>query len=160
METRPKNAKTFLKKNPVTELRIDTFLFFFLKCPPLFIKLHSSHDEIRRGSAHPLQILQSYLSRNGPRYSRSLGQDKGNTTSRHGRLHPSRMALSSQAEIGVHRKRIFPAEKHRLLREWLLRSSSPIHSRHLLYPLHRDQLHLFQKWKSEENPYPPPRPGF
>jgi hypothetical protein len=50
----PKSAKAFLKKNPVTELRIDTFLFFFLKCPSLFIKLHSSHDEIRRGSTHPL----------------------------------------------------------------------------------------------------------
>jgi PHP family Zn ribbon phosphoesterase len=48
-------------------------------------------------------------------WAKIKGIHKGNTTSGHRRLHPSRMALSSQAETGAARKRLLPFEKYRSL---------------------------------------------
>jgi hypothetical protein len=39
----------------------SAFFFFFLKCPPLFIKLLPNHDEICRGPSYPLQVFQSHV---------------------------------------------------------------------------------------------------
>jgi hypothetical protein len=97
------------------EMEMSAYFFFFLKCPPLFIKLHSSHDEIRRGPSHPLQVFQSHVSFYGARYSRLLGKDKGHSASRHWRLHSSGMALSSETKTGAYRKRVLLFEEHHSL---------------------------------------------
>ena len=76
---------------------MSAYFFFFLKCPPLFIKLHSSHDEIRRGPSHPFQVFQSHVSFYGARYSRLLGKDKGHSALATGDFtHPEWLFLLKQ----------------------------------------------------------------